>query len=113
MADFSAETIDSLRKNIRNSIPQLSVNCVIFRMHEHKLQVPVVLPFNRNTWVIPGGFVHQSESLDDAATRILFEQTQIEGLLLTQFGTFGSVDRHIDYKESEIENAVIPDGTVI
>ena len=109
MTIFSTETIDSLRKSIRESIPQLSVNCVIFRKHEQKLQVPVVLPFNRNTWVIPGGFVNQSESLDDAAKRILFEQTQIEDLFLTQFGTFGSVDRHIDCKESEIEKVEIPE----
>ena len=109
MAKFSTETIESLRKNIRDSIPQLSVNCIIFRMYEQKLQVPVVLPFNRNTWVIPGGFVNQSESLEEAATRILFEQTQIEALLLTQFGTFGSVDRYIDYKESKIEDVIIPE----
>ncbi|NQU51870.1 MAG: NUDIX hydrolase [Bacteroidetes bacterium] len=108
MTEFTQETINSIRKDISESIPQLSINNVIFRFREQTLQFPVVQPANSNLWMIPGGYVHQNESIDNAAKRILFEQTQINDLLLSQFGTFGSTDRHFENQVSTFRNLEIP-----
>jgi len=93
MAQLAQETIELIRKEFHRYIPQLSINCVIFRFDGESLQVPVVQPVQADIWTIPGGFVYQSEDIDVAAKRILFEQTELDNLLLSQFGTFGSAKR--------------------
>jgi 8-oxo-dGTP diphosphatase len=40
-----------------------------------------------------GGFVRKDESLDDAATRILYDLTGLENVFLEQLYTYGEVDR--------------------
>lgn len=44
-------------------------------------------------WALPGGFVDPKESLDDAATRELEEETGVTGAFLEQLYTFGARDR--------------------
>jgi 8-oxo-dGTP diphosphatase len=45
-------------------------------------------------WMLPGGFIHLDEDMDQAATRILEERTGIKLPYLKQFHTFGDVDRN-------------------
>lgn len=49
-------------------------------------------PF-KNSWAIPGGFVLENESLEEAVTRELQEETGIEVNYLEQLYTFGAPDR--------------------
>jgi len=49
-------------------------------------------PF-KGAWAIPGGFVHDDESLEDAAERELMEETGIKINYLEQLYTFGKPDR--------------------
>ena len=49
-------------------------------------------PF-KDKWCLPGGFVGIKESLDDAATRILQSETNLENIYMEQLYTFGSVER--------------------
>ena len=93
MALFTEENIEQIRGELKRCIPQLSINCVIFKFDGEVLQIPVVQPVNANIWSIPGGFVYQNEGINEAAKRILLEQTQIDDLILSQFGTFGSAER--------------------
>jgi 8-oxo-dGTP diphosphatase len=51
-----------------------------------------LLPFQK-MWALPGGFVRMGESLEDAASRELREETGIENVFLEQLYTFGDVDR--------------------
>jgi 8-oxo-dGTP diphosphatase len=44
-------------------------------------------------WALPGGFVGISESLDDAAHRILVEKARMSDAYVEQLYTFGAVDR--------------------
>ena len=44
-------------------------------------------------WALPGGFVDEQEDLMDAALRELEEETQITGVSLTQFKTYGTPHR--------------------
>jgi len=44
-------------------------------------------------WALPGGFVDMDESLDAAARRELYEETQVEAERLEQLRTFGDPGR--------------------
>jgi len=49
-------------------------------------------PF-KDKWCLPGGFVKIDESLDDAATRILANETNLHNIYTEQLYTFGAVNR--------------------
>ena len=79
----------------KDSIPQLSINCVIFGFHEKKLKVVVnKIDFrDLNITVLPGGYVGQKEDLTDAVERIVKESTGLEKILFKQFAVFGDASR--------------------
>lgn len=76
--------------------PAVTVDCVVFGFDEGDLKVLLVRrdvePF-RNKWALPGGFVLEDESLEQAARRELREETGIEKLYLEQLYTFGEPER--------------------
>ena len=76
--------------------PMVTVDTVIFTILEDDLKVLLVKrgvePF-KGMWAIPGGFVHPEESLEDAARRELYEETNVQDLYLEQLYTFGAPDR--------------------
>lgn len=47
----------------------------------------------RGEWSLYGGFVNADESVDDAASRTLFELTGLKRIYMRQIGAFGNVDR--------------------
>jgi ADP-ribose pyrophosphatase YjhB (NUDIX family) len=47
----------------------------------------------RGEWSLYGGFVNAQESVDDAASRTLYELTGLRNLYMRQVGAFGNVDR--------------------
>lgn len=49
-------------------------------------------PF-KNQWCLPGGFVGIKETIDDAAARILKDETNISNIYMEQLYTFGEVER--------------------
>ncbi|RYU94212.1 NUDIX hydrolase [Emticicia agri] len=80
--------------NKEDYIEQVSIDCVIFGFHDRQLRV--LLPKIRvlkDIWTLPGGFILQQESLDEAALRILAERTGIRDIYLEQFKVFGSLER--------------------
>jgi 8-oxo-dGTP diphosphatase len=76
--------------------PAVSVDLVIFTVSEEKLKVLLVKrgaePFMR-FWSIPGGFLKEAESLEDAAIRVMKEKTGVKEIYLEQLYTFGRPDR--------------------
>lgn len=78
--------------------PGLTVDCVIFGLDLEAESLKVMLierdvePF-AGVWAIPGGFVRSDESLLDAATRELEEETGITDVFLEQLYTFGDPGR--------------------
>jgi 8-oxo-dGTP diphosphatase len=78
--------------------PGLTVDCVIFGLDldEESLRVMLVErelePF-AGMWAVPGGFVRPGETLEDAATRELREETGIADVFLEQLYTFGDPGR--------------------
>ncbi len=75
----------------------VTVDVVILTMTDGVLQVLLVrrgeAPF-AGMWAIPGGFKRPTETLDEAATRELSEETGVDAAsLLTQFGAYGDPGR--------------------
>ena len=74
-----------------------SIDCVIFGFESGELKILLIErneePF-KDWLALPGYFVEQDESIDDAAERILYELTGLRDLHMEQFHTFGDVNRH-------------------
>ena len=74
-----------------------SIDCVIFRFEAGELKVLLIErnqePF-KDWWALPGNLVEKDESVEDAATRILYELTGLHDMHMEQFHTFGAVNRH-------------------
>lgn len=74
----------------------LSVDCIIFGFDEGKLKILIgrrKMDPGRGEWSLYGGFVAASESIDECASRTLFELTGLRNLYMRQVGAFGQVDR--------------------
>ena len=74
----------------------VSVDCIIFGFDEGHLRVLIgkrQMDPGRGEWSLYGGFVGSDESVDDAASRTLFELTGLRNLYMRQVGAFGSIDR--------------------
>ena len=74
----------------------VSVDCIIFGFDQGKLKILIgkrQMDPGRGEWSLYGGFVSSDESVDDAATRTLYELTGLRNLFMRQVGAFGNVDR--------------------
>lgn len=76
--------------------PSVAVDLLVFTIKDGELQVVLVKrgiePF-KDSWALPGGFVHIDESVDQAAKRELQEETGLSDVYLEQLYTFGEVER--------------------
>jgi 8-oxo-dGTP diphosphatase len=75
------------------SIPQLSVDCVIFGFHDNELKILLSKFPMQDLWALQGGYIGQNEDVDRAAKRILEERTHVKDIFLKQFHVFGKADR--------------------
>ncbi len=100
-----------------NYIKQLSIDCVIFGYKENELKVLVPkINFVEDVYTLPGGFIMQNESIDQAALRILNERTGIDNIYLEQYRTFGNVGRtNVDVINAlgEINKQIIDNNQII
>ena len=88
------ELRDFLEKGYLNYRPNLTVDCAIFGYHEGELRLLLTKNKVLTKWCLPGGYVRNDESLDQAAARVTSERTGIENLFLKQFKTFGNPGRN-------------------
>ena len=58
----------------------LSVDNVIFGFHDNQLKVLLLECLNKKDWMLPGGFIHKEESLDEAAATVLLNRTGLKCL---------------------------------
>jgi 8-oxo-dGTP diphosphatase len=76
--------------------PSLAVDVVLFTVLAGELWVLLVKrpePPSQGQHVLPGGFVRLSESLDEAAARVLREKAGLEDIFIEQLYTFGEPGR--------------------
>lgn len=87
---------------------QVSVDCVIFGYDDDGLKVLLIEQRAPEAGsgsemsiqlALPGDLIWQDESLDDAAQRVLFELTRLDGIFMKQFHAFGDPDRVREAKD--------------
>ena len=74
----------------------ITVDCVVFGLDDTDLKVLLIRrgvePF-LGRWALPGGFVLDDESIEDAARRELEEEAGVREVFLEQLYTFGDIER--------------------
>jgi 8-oxo-dGTP diphosphatase len=76
--------------------PAVTVDAIVFSKSNGQLYVVLIKRANppfQGDWAFPGGFVDMEESLLQAATRELSEETGLKDIALVQFYTYGDVHR--------------------
>lgn len=75
---------------------RVAVDIVIFTIRDRALQVLLVkrgVPPFEGQYAIPGGFIREDESLEDAAQRELYEEAGVRNVFLEQLYSFGDPKR--------------------
>jgi len=75
---------------------KVTVDIVIFTIQSDELKVLLIkrgIPPFKGQFALPGGFVHEDESLDNAAIRELREETGVSDVYLEQLYSFGEPGR--------------------
>ena len=97
------------RFDIENFISQLSIDCVIFGYEQKELKVLISkFKFGKDSWVLPGGYIKKSESIEKAAARVLHERTNLENIYLEQFRVFGDENRIVGSPFNEVLKRELP-----
>ncbi|CAN0245169.1 unnamed protein product, partial [Laminaria digitata] len=95
MASSTATTAgggDDLQYRYRWPRPAVTVDCLVYALDEGKPWILLIKRKNdpcKGSWALPGGFVDENESLDDAARRELEEETGVTNRALVQTGAYG------------------------
>ncbi|WP_026753445.1 NUDIX domain-containing protein [Sediminibacter sp. Hel_I_10] len=74
----------------------LAVDCIIFGFDDEDLKVLLVqrdFEPEKGKWSLMGGFLKKDETLDDAASRILYRLTGMHDIYLEQLYAFSDVNR--------------------
>lgn len=87
-----------LKRYNKEAYPKAShtVDMIIFTKKDDKLFVLMIKRKNHpcmGMWALPGGFVDMDESLQDAARRELWEETNVSNAPLSQLVTLGELNR--------------------
>ncbi len=78
-------------------IINISVDCAIFGFEEGQLKALLIKRDKepeKDSWSLPGSYVYLTETVDNAAKRILNELTGIHDIFLSQISVFGEVERY-------------------
>ncbi|MCW3119826.1 MAG: hypothetical protein JWM28_3908 [Chitinophagaceae bacterium] len=91
--DTHKELEDFIVNGSKTYIPHISLDCAIFGYHDHQLKILISMLKGLDGFCLPGGYIKRTETLDEAAGRIVKERSAITGLYLQQYKTFGDPDR--------------------
>lgn len=76
--------------------PSVAADCIIFGFDGNSLKLLLIERGNPpflGHWALPGGFMHQDESIEECAARELREETNLSDVYLEQFKVFSDPDR--------------------
>jgi len=71
----------------------LAVDCIIFGFDGENLKILLIkrgFEPEKDKWSLMGGFIQSTESLDEAANKILLQLTGLDGVYLEQLHAFGN-----------------------
>lgn len=77
-------------------INAITIDCVIFGFDQGSLKVLLIEHaegISKGKWGLPGGWIKETESIDQAANRLLSELTGLTEIYLEQLKAFGDPDR--------------------
>lgn len=87
---------DQLLNGEKYFYKNISVDNVIFGYHNKELKTLLLRPTGMEKWLLPGGYVYKSETLESAANRIVRYRTQLKDIKLVQFKCFSHPERTKD-----------------
>ena len=93
MIESEQYKIQAFERRLAGSLQENCIDCVILGYDGRQLKVLLLKWKYEEVWSLPGGYIHLSEDLDEAAHRILEERTGLGDIFLKQFHTFGSAQR--------------------
>src|SRR5206468_11337308 len=96
------ETTELILHGYKQYLQHLSIDCVIFGYHEHQLKSLLIKLKHINETCLHGGYIKCTETLQQAANRILKERTGLDKIFLQQFETFGDPERTKTFDEKKI-----------
>jgi len=76
--------------------PALTVDCLILHQENDDFQILLIQRKNepfKNHWALPGGFVDENETVENAALRELKEETNVENIEANLVGVFSEKGR--------------------
>ncbi len=82
-----------IERSVMNSI---TIDCVIFGFDKGSLEVLLVQHgegIRKGEWGLPGGWIRERESIDNAAHRLLADLTGLDSIYLEQLKAFGEPNR--------------------
>lgn len=98
----------AVQKGTESTPMDVSVDCVVFGFDDQKLKIllieqkqPIDSAPIKLQKALPGDLLKDDESLNDAARRVLFELTSLQGIYLKQFQSFGDPNRVRGLKDQE------------
>ena len=103
------ELEDFVDNGYQTHIPHISLDCAIFGYHDHQLKILLTSMKAIKGFCLPGGYIRRTETLDEAAERLVQEKTGISGLYLQQYNFFGDPDR-IKWTDFDVEKLSKEDG---
>ncbi len=96
MLKHPANAPKNVRRHPASQQVKVAVDNCIFTVQDHRLHILLIQmkkkPF-AGRWALPGALIRDLESLDDAARRILKEETAVSDIYLEQLYTFGKPRR--------------------
>lgn len=87
---------ESGRISERSVMNAITIDCVIFGFDKGSLEVLLVEHaegIRKGEWALPGGWILENESIDNAAHRLLADLTGLDNIYLEQLKAFGEPDR--------------------
>lgn len=90
------DAIEDFYKDAGKFLLNVAVDNVIFGYHEKELKVLLQQPFTLDKWTVTGGYIKQTESIEQAAARVALTRTGLSDLFLEQFRSFGNPQRSVD-----------------
>jgi hypothetical protein len=93
---------DFIANGYKTFIPHVCIDCAIFGYHDHRLKILLSQLEGLDGLCLPGGYIKRTDTIDEAASRIVEERTSIKGLYLQQYKTFGGPDR-VKFNEIDLD----------